>query len=99
MATADHSITQNTPAPPKTWADTPEALIRSIPVDSLGDLHSILCCVLARAEAVIVLLSNELESDDHDHREEVVIHALWDVLGNLEIARSLMKGWSCRGGE
>jgi len=89
MADANHSI-DSTPSPPKTWADTPEAVFEALAAGYLGSPHSILCCVLARAEAVVTLLSRELEND-RDDQDEVLIHGLWDVLGNLEIARQMVK--------
>jgi len=77
---------------PKSWADTPEAVIESLG-GHLGCPHSILCCVLARAEAVVRLLSYELENDrdDQDDQDEILIHGLWDVLGNLTVAREMLK--------
>jgi len=90
MADANHSI-DSTPAPPKSYADTPEAAIESLAGDYLGDPHSILCCALARAEAITTLLSHQLENDDRDHQEEALIHAVWDILGNLVIARDMVK--------
>lgn len=93
MATADHSTINSTPAPPKVWADTPEAILASLPGEYFGTPLSLLSCVLARAEAVVALLSSELEDDNRDQREEYLVHALWDVLGNLEIARTLLKRW------
>jgi len=92
MADANHSI-DSTPSPPKSWADTPEAAIESLAADYLGDPYSILCCALARAEAVIALLSHEIEND-RDEQDETLIHGLWDVLGNLIIARNMAKRWS-----
>lgn len=90
MADANHSI-DSTPSPPKSYADTPEAAIESLADGYLGDPYSILCCVLARAEAITTLLSRELESEDRDDKEEVLIHGLWDILGNLLIARDMVK--------
>lgn len=89
MADANHSI-DNTPAPPKSHADTPEAVIESLAEGYLAEPYSILCCVLARAEAIAALLSHELEND-RDDQEEVLIHGLWDILGNLVIARDMLK--------
>ncbi|MEN6586605.1 MAG: hypothetical protein ABFE02_11255 [Sulfuricella sp.] len=91
MADANHSI-DSTPSPPLSRADTPEAAIQSLASDYLGDPHSILCCALARAEAVIALLGNELVDDDRD-QEDVLIHAVWDALGNIVIARNMVKRW------
>ena len=90
MADANHSI-DSTPSPPKSYADTPEAAIESLAEDYLGAPYSILCCALARAEAITTLLSRELENDERDNQEEALIHALWGILGNLVIARDMLK--------
>jgi len=89
MADANHSI-GSTPSPPQSAADTPEAAIESLATAYLTDAYSILCCVLARAEAVVTLLSRELEND-RDDPDEILIHGLWDVLGNLALARNMAK--------
>jgi len=94
MADANHS-TNSTPSPPKSWGDTPEAVITGLPDGYLGIPLSLLSCVLARAEAVVILLSAELEHEDRNPiADDVLVHALWDVSGNLEIARNMVKRWT-----
>ena len=58
---------------------------------ALRNALSLLNCVLLRAHAVAMLLSSELEDEDRNPlSDQVLTLALWDVLGNLEIAHSLI---------
>ena len=93
MADANHSI-DSTPSPPFSRADTPEAVLAALPAEYWGPPASLLNCVLLRAHAVLMLVSNELEDEERTLSHSILACALWDVLGNLEIAQTLVNRWS-----
>lgn len=73
--------------------DTPEAVIAALLQQQRGSAVDVLGCVLARAHAVSVLLGEEFSGGEKGGlADSVIVNALWDIQGQLEIARAMLGG-------
>jgi len=91
MATANHSIGDGASRPSKLWPDTPESVFNDLPGLYHGSPYDVILCVLLRAHAVTLLLNSEFSDPERDRlKDHIVVGALWDIQGQLEIAQSLL---------
>jgi len=91
MAADNDTTGPETTFTPSPWLDTPERILavliegkEGLPIDALS-------CVLLRAHAVTMLLTNEFEDAETNRlTDDVLLNALWDIQGNLEMAQALL---------
>jgi hypothetical protein len=99
MATTHHSIGSPPTYSLIPWPDTPENVITSLPDLHRGSAHDVILCVLLRAHAVTVLLNSEFADPERDRlKDYLIVNALWDIQGNLEIAQHLLSEREVRHG-
>lgn len=56
-----------------------------------GSAYDVVLCVLLRAHAVTVLLNSESADPERDRlKDYLIVNALWDTQGNLDIAQHLL---------
>jgi len=97
MATANHSIGDGAPRPSKLWPDTPESVISDQYGNYHGTPYDVVLCALLRAHAVTLLLNSEFSDPDRDRLgDALIVTALWDIQGNLEIAQHLLSSVEVR---
>lgn len=91
MATTHHSIGSPPSYQLTLWPDTPESVFAGLPDLHRGSASDIVLCVLLRAQAVTLLLNSEFSDPDRDRLGDgLIVNALWDIQGNLEIAQHLL---------
>lgn len=78
--------------PPRSWPQTPEDLIDLLKKDfQNASARDLINCVLTRAYAGLILLSSEFADPDGDRlMDELILSVLWDIQGNIEIAKTLV---------